>query len=395
MTLDDYEPLSVADYARQAARTDQRSDGSSLNFPLLGLFGETGSLLSALKKKQRDRASFRGYSSAVVEELGDVLWYMSAVCVRTGVSLSAIAANSRPGTASEGRTDPATVTFESLQPGNLAHLREPSATFETTLLRLAGEVGALLTDRHAGRSADDPAAVSGRLSSIFRLLIQAAGEAGVTLEAAAIKNLNKNSDRWPDARVYPAQFDDMCPAGEQLPRNLTVDIFEREVGGRTFVYQRCNGINIGDRLTDNAVAPDDYRFHDVFHFANAAVLGWSPVTRALLRLKRKSQPDIDETQDGARAILIEEGVTSWLFSQAQPLAFFEGLGVGGLPLDLLKGVRQFVEGYEAESCPLWVWEEAILQGFAAFRFLQVRRRGRLTIDLTNRQLRVEELPHEP
>ena len=30
-------------------------------FPLLGLFGETGSLLSELKKKQRDSASYSGY----------------------------------------------------------------------------------------------------------------------------------------------------------------------------------------------------------------------------------------------------------------------------------------------------------------------------------------------
>ena len=26
------------------------------------------------------------------------------------------------------------------------------------------------------------------------------------------------------------------------------------------VFQRCSGIFIGDRLTDNAVEPDDYRF---------------------------------------------------------------------------------------------------------------------------------------
>ena len=33
---------------------------------------------------------------------------------------------------------------------------------------------------------------------------------------------------------------------------------------------------------------DGYRFHDVVHLAYAAILGWSPVTRALLDCKRRS-----------------------------------------------------------------------------------------------------------
>jgi hypothetical protein len=114
--------------------------------------------------------------------------------------------------------------------------------------------------------------------------------------------------------------------------------------------------------------------------------------RALFRLKRKSDPLLDEAQDGARAILIEEGLTSWLFTQAQQLRFFDKVERGGLPLDLLKQVRAFVSGYEAEQCPLWLWEEAILQGYSAFRFLQEKRRARLTIDFEQRELQVAELP---
>jgi hypothetical protein len=74
MSGDEFTPLTVADYAARALSTDQRSDSGSLTFPLLGLFGEIGSLLSEVKKKQRDRASYIGYAGAVVEELGDVLW---------------------------------------------------------------------------------------------------------------------------------------------------------------------------------------------------------------------------------------------------------------------------------------------------------------------------------
>ena len=173
---------------------------------------------------------------------------------------------------------------------------------------------------------------------------------------------------------------------------VTIDVFERTVRKKVYVFQRSNGVFVGDRLTDNALEPDDYRFHDVFHYAHVAVLGWSPVVRALLRLKRKSDPKLDEAQDGARAILIEEGITSWIFGQAQQLGFFEGVKKGGLPLDMLKHIRQFVSGYEADQCPLWLWEDAILQGYKAFRFLKEHRRGRIQIDFTNRRLLAKELP---
>ena len=90
---EEFTPLTIQNYAAQALATDQGSDSGSLTFPLLGLFGETGSLLSEVKKKQRDRASYLGYAGAVVEELGDVLWYLTAVAARGGLSLSDIAAN--------------------------------------------------------------------------------------------------------------------------------------------------------------------------------------------------------------------------------------------------------------------------------------------------------------
>src|SRR5205807_9046535 len=99
-----------------------------------------------------------------------------------------------------------------------------------------------------------------------------------------------------------------------------------------------------------------------------------------------------EAQDGARATLIEEGVTTWIFGQAVNLSLFEDMNHGDLPFDLLKHVRQFVAGYEVERCPLWLWEEAILEGYAAFRFLRQHRRGRVHIDVTSRRLDIEPLP---
>jgi NTP pyrophosphatase (non-canonical NTP hydrolase) len=388
---DEFTPLTIQDYVSQALTTDQRSDSGSLTFPLLGLFGETGSLLSEVKKKQRDRASYLGYAGAVAEELGDVLWYLTAVAARGGLSLGDIVGNLSRGYADWQRAPDGTLSFASLQPLIMTRRSEPTPAFEKTLLQLAGEVGLLMTDHEAGRLTNNQAALAGRLVAIMRTMIQAANEAGVTLEAAAVKNLNKIFDRWPRERIYPAPLDESVEADEQLPRDLYVEVFERKVRGQTYVFQRCNGLNIGDRLTDNAMTADDYRFHDVFHYAYVAVLTWSPVIRALFHLKRKSDPKIDEAQDGARAALIEEGVTTWIFGQAVALDLFADVKLGELPFDMLKHVRQFVAGYEAEQIPLWLWEEAILQGYAAFRFLREHRCGRLHIDTNNRRLTIETL----
>ena len=40
-------------------------------------------------------------------------------------------------------------------------------------------------------------------------------------------------------------------------------------------------------LTDNAHVKDGYGYHDVIHLAFAAVLGWSPLVRRMLKAKRK------------------------------------------------------------------------------------------------------------
>jgi NTP pyrophosphatase (non-canonical NTP hydrolase) len=356
--------LILSDYQAQALKSD-KSPEPSLAFPLLGLFGEAGSLLTVVKKKQRDKASYLGYAPHVIEELGDVLWYFVVVASRGGIAFSDIANNLNRGFSDWQEGGAQDLSFRSLQSTPSSAIRDqPSPEFENTLLELAGEIGTVLSDQQTGRLTGNQAALKGRLVGIMRTLVKAADEAGVTLEAAAEANLRKIFDRWPIDRTYPERFDKGALKYEQLPRELTIDVFEREVQGQVYVFQQCNGVNIGDRLTDNAIEPDDYRFHDVFHYAYSAVLTWSPVVRALLRLKRKSEPLIDEAEDGARAGLIEEGIASWIFGQAKRLDFLGGMKAGDLSFDTLKTVRQFVAGYEAEQCPLWLWEEAILQGFS-------------------------------
>ncbi len=384
--------LTLKKYQDQASLTD--CGPQDFMFPMLGLIGEVGSLFSEIKKQQRNTASYVGYTDNVCEELGDVLWYLTAVSSRAQLPISDIAYAAKQGHFDCSAKAPINFSFIELQNQPPLFSPEPTPKFEKTLLRLSGAVGSLVSDYQDRKLEDDQTAVSRHLIKILCVLIQAADEAGITLDQAAKHNVQKILDRWPKKREYPAAFDDDFPEHEQLPRKLTIEIFEHpsEMKEKSYVMQRCNGIYIGDRLTDNKMTKDDYRFHDVFHYAYAAVLGWSPVTRALFRLKRKSNPLIDEGQDGARAVLIEEGIATWIFGQAKRIDFFEGLEPGSLSFDLLKNVRKFVAGYEVERRPLWLWEEAILQGYDAFCFLKEHRRGAIHIDMHRNRLTVESIP---
>lgn len=372
----------VAAYAGAALATDQRSDGASLEFALLGLFGEAGSLLAEVKKRRRDAASHVGYHDAVREEIGDVLWYMALVAHRAGSGLAEVCW-------AEGGMNRGSATFSAMQPVATTDAGAPTRLLEGRLLDVAGQVGALVNDQRAGNHSVDGALAVARLRSIMATVAVAAAEAGVTLADAAAANLQKTASRWPTTaqRVHTPLFDEGFPEEERLPRLLEVEVFERAgPSGGSWVFQRINGVNVGDRLTDNIREEDGYRFHDVFHYAYAAVLGWSPVLRSLLKLKRKSRPEIDEAEDGARASIIEEGVSTWVFGQGKRVGHFEGLGLGQMRYDLLKTVRQFAEGFEVYACPPWMWEEAILQGHDAFRFLLRERAALVTVDLERRVL---------
>ena len=322
-------PLSLQSYQAEARKTDRTRESKGLEFLLLGLFGESGTLMDEVKKKQRDTRSYVGYEQSVVEELGDVLWYLSNIADRTGLSLSAIARNSIE-QASPSFNDPgSTLNFSEIQPQQHLPLHMPTPAFERTLMRLVSGIGNLASAQSSGQLTAQT--IGPGLSDIFSALVQASTEAGVTLDEAARQNLNKTFDRWPVDRTPHGLFDQTYDLEERLPRNMTIDIYKRilnkgKQNEKQYVLQRSNGIFIGDRVTDNILEPDDYRFHDIFHYAYAALLGWSPVIRALLRLKRKSVGKIDEGQDGARAILIEEGVRPLCLPTQNTLIFSKAKG---------------------------------------------------------------------
>lgn len=375
--------MQIDQYQKRAIRTDISRGSDSPAFVLLGLFGEAGSVLSEVKKKQRDRIDPPHYRSRVIEELGDVLWYIAVTASRNKLRLGQIAQRALARKGQKLEKSPSKWTFSDIQKIQKEDVQEPSVFLEWRLIDLAIAAASVLSYHRdfLRNKKKDTEGIFGSLAHLFEELVHVSTRVGVPLSTAARENLKKIDSRWPATRRFDPQRDSTYPAYERLPTTLTVKIQEiKGEDGSYFVYQSCNDVIVGDRLTDNIADPDDYRFHDVFHYAYAAVLGWSPVTRALFKLKRKSNKKVDDSEDGARAILIEEGVSSFVFNEAKSSGYFEGVERGRLSFDLLKKVRDFVDGYEVQDAPFWAWEEAILQGFDAFRFLREHRQGMLTLN---------------
>lgn len=125
------------------------------------------------------------------------------------------------------------------------------------------------------------------------------------------------------------------------------------------------GRPLGDALTDNAHVTDGYRYHDVFHLGNAILLGWSPVIRKLLGVKRKSNTQIDEVEDGARAAVTEEAISAVIFGHAKDYSFFEG--ATSVDYELLKLIMLMTRPFEVRDRSLREWENVVLSSFTVWR----------------------------
>src|ERR1700730_16886391 len=308
-------------YQRAARETSQLRLGGPQGAiaPMLGLASETGSILNIYKKYLRDGIDLAANREFLREELGDLLWYASAVATACGLDLDDIAqANLRRARDRypRQRTEARCATLPAFDAGYPARERFPR--------RLAVAV----TER---------VLPSGRC-------------------AAALMLVSAEPDAFPDGPVT--------------------------IGGRLAGFRA--GTELGDPLTDNTRRMDAYRFHDAIHLGFMAVLGWSPVMRALLRLKRKSSPEADECEDGARAIFAEEGLAAML-SRLAPgrTGFLSQTSIDGVVIEVAKAAAT---GLEAEAVPGWLWQSAIHQGFSAMHLLNQNGGGYLVADLDSREL---------
>jgi NTP pyrophosphatase (non-canonical NTP hydrolase) len=287
--------VTFDEYQKEAAATDptEISKNSDLSVLLLGLSGETGSLLTLYKKWLRDGDAYQIAEERLAEEMGDILWYLATIARRRGISLDSIAK----------------------------------------------------------------------------------------------ANLAKTHSRWLHPTEAPL-FDEGRPDSERLPRTFVAEL--RDVideKGKSVMRMTLDGENLGASLTDNSYEGDGYRFHDIFHVALVAMLGWSPVLRALLKRKRKSDYKIDEVEDGGRAIAIEEGIAALVFAYASQHSMLEG--VDTIDWSLLRTCSEMAIGLEVRQKSLYAWERTILKAFEAWRSAIKEGGVRIRCDLNQRTFEFE------
>lgn len=86
MTFDDYQQKAKA----TVVYPDQ---GNNIIYPTLGFVGEAGELADKVKKIFRDDKGKLSdeVKEAIIDEIGDVLWYMAALCTELKTDLSKVA----------------------------------------------------------------------------------------------------------------------------------------------------------------------------------------------------------------------------------------------------------------------------------------------------------------
>lgn len=256
------------------------------------------------------------------------------------------------------------------------------------LLGLAGEAGSVASayKKYIRDGAADVAfklRMREEIGDVLWYLAAITDHLGLNLDEVAMTNLDKTRGRWllGDADSYDVTF----PEHERLPRQGTYEFIPGvNSEGRQTITVMFEGAVVGAELTDNALVDDGYRFHDAFHLAYATVLGWSPVTRALMKRKRKSDSDIDESEDGGRAIVIEEGVAAFAFAYAARHGYLDG--VTRLDQHFLDSIVLMTHGLEVGSRKHADFERAILQGFDMFRQLHASNGGFVDFDADAREL---------
>jgi len=257
------------------------------------------------------------------------------------------------------------------------------------LLGLAGEAGQLLAE-YKKRLRDGPGhvlfvdRVAEELGDILWYVANLASKYDLNLEDLAEQNLRKVNALYGQATAtHP--FDAEYGEGERFPRRFVATFREIREGSRIEVRTEIDSVLVGAALTDNSYQDDGYRFHDVFHIAYAAILGWSPVLRRLMRLKRRSRPLIDEVEDGGRAAVIEEGIAAVAYDYARKHKFLHE--VADVDETLLATFHGMSAHLEVASQPPSHWRQAVIDGFAVWRELVANGGGSVEADLDQRLIR--------
>jgi len=425
--------MQIKHYAKVVARTDQfkaLTREKRREIAIFGLVSEIGSLVSAIKKEQLKEGGILNSKIAraeVKEELGDVIWYAFALAQIEDEGnapdiLEMDIANLKAEL--EGKESRTKRIHSVLPEEDLKKFLEGAAVFSNIANREFRHYQelAFLTARTRGETLHTVClAVLTQLGAqLMRLLLPKIekelntqlvdrevfvilGEIAwhlsalaklhkIDLDDVAKLNAKKAQFRTPDGKPTPFH-DDPFEAHEQFPRQFEIEF--QSLGPRKS-RMLWNGEPLGNDLTDNADVPDGYRFHDVLHLSNIANLGWSPVLRGFMKLKREDKT-VDEVQDGGRAKILEEMIILFIHlegarraSLAQPDISAEQRRLypedEDIPFGFLKKVHGFSVGYEPAKNKYWEWKKVIQDGYRLYFQLCQAGQGIVKVDMDKRSV---------
>ena len=180
MTINEYQKLAQRTCAIAQDRRDKLLNGC------MGLIGETGEVVDALKKWRFQSGENPPFpSEKIVEECGDVLWYIAEVCSALGMPMSKLIS-------SDERMDMNQFPEFSLS----AHPIFDAIRHSITMVRLATEIENLSFAFLYGNIA--PASIRRCAHGLLMNLCVLCAYAGYSLEEAAEKNIEKLKKRYPE-----------------------------------------------------------------------------------------------------------------------------------------------------------------------------------------------------
>lgn len=291
MHFDDYQKI-----ASQTIQTYNLQDKEHFLLGYLGLAGESGSVLTTLKKLIRDGDGFGTFGDRLKEELGDVLWYIASIATNNSLSLE----------------------------------------------------------------------------EIVQINLQKTQERYLGVDMSAFPRLDEHYiERFPDSFIV----------------NFKESISEVGLPEVSMVWEKESGeeVELGDPLTDNSKIPNNYRYHDVFHLGHVAFLGWSPVLRQLMKLKRKSNSMILDAEDRGRPQVAEEAITLIVFNYAKGNNMLQMSD--RLDTELLHTIRQLVVDLEVAMVSSFHWESTIINSYKVYHQLVKNKGGRVLVSTKDRLLR--------
>ena len=259
-------------------------------------------------------------------------------------------------------------------------------------LGLIGEAGSVITElkknlRDGKAYTNYNNKLKEELGDLLWYISTIATENKLELSEIAEKNLIKIKDRFDlehseNFIIYDAGY----PVEEQFPREFEIQFDVVSEGGKekVRVTNNTNNSQLGDDISDNSHKDDGYRFHDIFHFGYVAFLGWSPVVRKLMGIKRKSDSATDEIEDGARAAITEELISLYIYSYGMDHQLFKYSN--SVDTEVLKTVQKLVSGIEVKNCTQKQWETAIINTYKVYDELKSNNGGRVLVSIKNKRL---------